>query len=105
MFPPPKVGLAAIAEGARVLESSCQVVPFTYMKRSHPCPCLQPIEVALLPHVCFDLENFEDAERRVSPDVCIWSVSTTRGHGRDAVYEWLRARRKQLDHWQRRRNE
>jgi hydrogenase nickel incorporation protein HypB len=82
---------------ASVTEGDDKPLKYPHMFRASELLLLNKID--LLPHVRFDVEKFEDAARRVNPDLQILSVSATRGDGLGAVYAWLRARRKQLDRW------
>jgi hydrogenase nickel incorporation protein HypB len=82
---------------ASVTEGDDKPLKYPHMFRASELLLLNKID--LLPHVRFDVEKFEDAARRVNPDLQILSMSATRGDGLAAVYAWLRARRKQLDRW------
>ena len=82
---------------ASVTEGDDKPLKYPHMFRASELLLLNKID--LLPHVRFDVEKFEDAARRVNPQLQILSVSATRGDGLGAVYDWLRARRKQLDRW------
>jgi hydrogenase nickel incorporation protein HypB len=82
---------------ASVTEGDDKPLKYPHMFRASELLLLNKID--LLPHVRFDVEKFEDAARRVNPELQILSVSATRGDGLGAVYDWLRARRKQLGRW------
>jgi hydrogenase nickel incorporation protein HypB len=82
---------------ASVTEGDDKPLKYPHMFRASELLVLNKID--LLPHVRFDVEKFEDAARSVNPELQILSVSATRGDGLGAVYDWLRARRKQLDRW------
>jgi hydrogenase nickel incorporation protein HypB len=82
---------------ASVTEGDDKPLKYPHMFRASELLLLNKID--LLPHVRFDVEKFEEAARRVNPELQILSVSATRGDGLGAVYDWLRERRKQLERW------
>lgn len=82
---------------ASVTEGDDKPLKYPHMFRASELVVLNKVD--LLPHVRFDVEKFENAARRVNPDLQILSVSATRGDGLGAVYEWLRERRRQLGRW------
>ncbi len=50
-------------------------------------------KIDLLPYVNFDVDQCEEAARKVNPHLEFIRVSATTGEGMDQWYDWLRARR------------
>jgi hydrogenase nickel incorporation protein HypB len=81
-----RIVIASVAEGDDKPEK------YPYMFQAASLVILNKCD--LLPYVPFDLGRFDDAMRRVNPDVQVVKLSAIRGDNLDTWYDWLRERRR-----------
>jgi hydrogenase nickel incorporation protein HypB len=72
---------------ASVTEGDDKPLKYPHMFRAADLVLLNKID--LLPHVRFDLAQFEWHASRVNPSARVLPVSATRGDGLDAWYWWI----------------
>ena len=82
-----------LGEAARVVVLSVTEGPGKPLKYPHMFAATDLVllnKVDLLPHVDFDVAEFERDVRRVNPSAALLQVSATRGDGLTGWYDWLR---------------
>ena len=77
-----RVVIASVTEGADK--------PLKYPTMFHSASLVLLNKIDLLPHVDFDVAEFERAVRLVSPDARVLRLSATTGEGLAGWYGWLR---------------
>jgi hydrogenase nickel incorporation protein HypB len=81
-----KIVIASVAEGDDKPEKYPHIFEVASLVILNKCD--------LLPYVPFDVRRFDDAMRRVNPDVRVLKLSAIRGDNLDTWYDWLRERRR-----------
>jgi hydrogenase nickel incorporation protein HypB len=84
-----KVVLVSVTEG--------EDKPLKYPDMFHAARLVLVTKVDLLPHLDFDVDALESNARKVNPHADVIRVSTRTGHGLDAWYTWIDARRREVE--------